>query len=159
MQAQRACCREAVKSYKGKRASMRLSIRGNELTIHEPHVSVKIIRSAVAGGQVCPGSSQQQVGLADDATEIANRRGVMTCIGIRRIAFDRTGEKEVDRCAKRVAIVCGMGSGCTGHVRWASSAAKRCFGDELSTRPTPATPAEVPINLRREILMLSSFAQ
>jgi len=100
VQAQRACCRKAVESYKGEGASMPFAVRGNELAIHKAHVSVKIIGSGVATFEVCARSSHVQISLADDATEISDHRRIMTSIGIVRIALDRTGEEEVDGCAK-----------------------------------------------------------
>jgi hypothetical protein len=73
MQAQRACCREAVKSYKGKCASMLFSIGGDVLACHEPHVGMEIVRGTVAGLQICPRSSQKQVGLCDDTAKVKNQ--------------------------------------------------------------------------------------
>ena len=70
MQAQRACCREAVKSYKGKRALMRMSIGSDELALHEPHIGMEVIRGTVACVQVCPCATQKQVGLCDDAAKV-----------------------------------------------------------------------------------------
>jgi hypothetical protein len=70
MQAQRACCREAVESYERECAPMRYSIVAAELAGHEPHVRVEIVRSTVASVQICSGASQKQVGLRDDATEV-----------------------------------------------------------------------------------------
>ncbi len=70
MQAQRACCQEAVKSYKGECAFMRISIRGDELAPHEPHVGMEVVRGTVAGVQVCSGASQKQVGLCDDTAKV-----------------------------------------------------------------------------------------
>ena len=70
MQAQRACCREAVKSYKGERAFTRISIGSDELALHEPHIAMEVVRGAVAGVQVCSGASQKQVGLCDDTAKV-----------------------------------------------------------------------------------------
>jgi len=70
MQAQRACCREAVKSYKGERAFMCISIGGDELALHEPHVRMEVVRSTVAGVEVCSGASQNQVGFRDDTAKV-----------------------------------------------------------------------------------------
>ena len=70
MQAQRACCREAVKSYKGERASMRVSIGSDELAFHEPHIGMEVIRGTVACVQICPCATQKQVGLGDDTTKV-----------------------------------------------------------------------------------------
>jgi hypothetical protein len=70
MQAQRACCREAVKSYKGERAFMRISIGSDELSLHEPHIGMEVIRGAVACVQICPCATQKQVGLCDDTTKV-----------------------------------------------------------------------------------------
>ena len=70
MQAQRACCREAVKSYIGERAFMCISIGGDELALHEPHVRMEVVRSTVAGVEVCSGASQNQVGFRDDTAKV-----------------------------------------------------------------------------------------
>lgn len=70
MQAQRACCREAVKSYERECAPMRFSIVAPEPASHEPHVRMEIIGGTVAGVQICSGASQKQVSLRDDATEV-----------------------------------------------------------------------------------------
>ena len=70
MQAQRACCREAVKSYKGERAFMRISIGSDELSLHEPHIGMEVIRGTVACAQICTCATQKQVGLCDDTTKV-----------------------------------------------------------------------------------------
>ena len=70
MQAQRACCREAVKSYKGERAFMRISIGSDELAPHEPHIGMEVIRGTVACIQVCPCATQKEVGLRDEAAKV-----------------------------------------------------------------------------------------
>ena len=70
MQAQRACCREAVKSYERESAPMRFSIGTPELACHEPHVGVEIVGSTVPSVQIGSGTSQKQVGLRDDAAEV-----------------------------------------------------------------------------------------
>ena len=71
MQAQLAWWK-AVKSYERKCSIMRSSVRGDELTVHEPHVTVKVIRSGVTRREVCSCASHVQVGLSDDAAEIGN---------------------------------------------------------------------------------------
>jgi len=70
MQAQRACGREAVKSYERECAPVRFSIGGAEPPFHEAHVRMEIIGSTVAGVQVCSRPSQKQVGLRNDAAEV-----------------------------------------------------------------------------------------
>src|SRR3979411_1327055 len=70
MQAQRACCREADKSYKNERAFMRISIGSDKLPLHKPHIGVEVIRGTVACVQVCPCATQKQVGLGDDAAKV-----------------------------------------------------------------------------------------
>jgi len=70
MQAQRACCREAVKSYERECALMLFSIGTAEPACHEPHVGMEIVRGTVASVQIGPCASQKQVGLRDDAAEV-----------------------------------------------------------------------------------------
>jgi len=70
MQAQRACCREAVKSYERESALMRFSIGTAELACHEPHVGMEIVGGTVASVQIGPCASQKQVGLRDGAAEV-----------------------------------------------------------------------------------------
>lgn len=70
MQAQRACCRKAVKSYKRECPLMRFSIGTAELPCHEPHVGVEIVGGTVASVQISPCASHEQVGLRDDAAEV-----------------------------------------------------------------------------------------
>ena len=71
MQAQLAWWK-AVKSDERKCSVMRSSVSGNETTVHEPHVTVEVIRSGVTRRQVCSCASQVQIGITDDAAEIGN---------------------------------------------------------------------------------------
>lgn len=70
MQAQRACCRKAVKSYERDCAPMRFSVGTAELPCHEAHVGMEVVGSAVVSVQVCSDAGQNQVGLRDDAAEV-----------------------------------------------------------------------------------------
>ena len=49
---------------------MRISIGGDKLALHEPHVRMEAVRSTVAGVEVCSGASQKQVGVGNDAAEV-----------------------------------------------------------------------------------------
>src|SRR5256885_17142018 len=108
MQAQLAWWK-AVKSYERKCSVMRSSVCGHEPSVHEPHVTVKVIRSSVARCQVCTCPSHVQVGLSDDATEIGNDRWVMASIVVDALYWSR--KKEVNGCAK-------WSSDCVGDRFW-----------------------------------------
>ena len=90
MQAQRACCREAVESYKRERTPMRFSIGGYKLALHEAHVGVEIVRSTVTSVQVRPGSGEDQISLCDNTAEVRDEGWVMTA------TVDRAWSKAVD---------------------------------------------------------------
>src|ERR671924_1002151 len=49
MRAQRARCQKAVESYERERSHMDSSMGGDELSRHEPHVGVELIRRTSAG--------------------------------------------------------------------------------------------------------------
>ena len=44
--------------------------------MHEAHVGVELVRRACSGGQICSGSSQDEISLADEALEVEDRRWV-----------------------------------------------------------------------------------
>ena len=101
MQAQRACFREAVQSYKRERTPMRVSIGGHEFALHKPHLGVESVWSTVIGVQVCPPSTEFQVSLCDNTAEVGDDRRVMACIGVIGVCvIDWPGEEVVEDCTK-----------------------------------------------------------
>jgi len=74
MRAQRA--RQAVKSNESERVSALHPIGAHKNTIHEAHIGMEGIWGSFTGGQIGSGSGQVEIGLADNAFEVEDYRGI-----------------------------------------------------------------------------------